>query len=225
MADSTSSVGRIFLSPEEVHTQWYNTHIFKWTPGLNEEDPCPEHYIYCDNDKGIINQLSCSITLYDGKWREIKYDTCQKKFEVKGDLSFLYDYDAEPPSSPGVLVPPWDDDEGYTPYVNITSDIRNQPIPTNLKGKSKMTTTQTQITTHTKLHILSDNTTRAANLQANVWASLNWALRYQPHGGGPPDNGGSDDSNNHEPPGGGGGPLDNGPPDGAPPVGLMPDAG
>jgi hypothetical protein len=95
-------------------------------PGPDDQTDRPEHYIYCDNDKGVINCLSCSITLYKGKWREIEYNQQRKKFEVKGDLSFLHDYDTEPPSSPGVPVPPLDDNnkEGYTPYMDITSDIR-----------------------------------------------------------------------------------------------------
>jgi hypothetical protein len=73
MAESMSSIGRIFLSPKEALARRYNTRIFKWTPGPNDQTDRPEHYIYCDNDRGVINRLSCSVTLYEGKWREIEY--------------------------------------------------------------------------------------------------------------------------------------------------------
>jgi hypothetical protein len=123
MASLTDSVGRIFLLAEEACMQQYNTCIFKWTPGP-DNSPLPEHYIYCDNNKGIINRLSCSITLYNDMWREIEYNPQQKKFEVKGNLAFLHDYNAEPPASPGVPIPPLDDDNNtYTLYADVTSDI------------------------------------------------------------------------------------------------------
>jgi hypothetical protein len=73
IARSTDTIGRVFLSAEEAHTRRYNTRVFHWTPG-SDDDPTPGHYIYCNNDKGVINWLSCAITLYDRTWREIEYN-------------------------------------------------------------------------------------------------------------------------------------------------------
>jgi hypothetical protein len=209
----TSSVGRIFLTPEEACNRQYNTHVFEWTPGEDEDELRGHlrHYIYCDNDEGIIGRLSCTVTLYEGWWREIEYNARRQKFEVKGKLAFLHGFDKEElprPPSPTVEDKEEDDqNSGYTPYADITNDIRKRPIPDDVKGKTKITTqttTQTQTTTHTGPRILSDDTRHAIKIHAmcaNIQANLNRALGFQPRGGG----GGPLDGNG----GGPGGPPSN----------------
>ena len=129
--------------------------MFEWTPGEGDDEVQgrPRHYIYCDNDEGVIGRLSCSVTLYEGRWREIEYNSRRQKFEVKGELMFLHGFDKEePPRPPSPTVEDEEEDDrnsGYTPYADVTADIRQRPIPDSVKGKEKMTT-QTQTSTRTE---------------------------------------------------------------------------
>jgi hypothetical protein len=87
-----------------------------------------------------------------------------------------------------------------------------------------MTTTQMIMqTTQNEPCIMSNDSTRATEMRANICTNLNRALGYQPHGGGPPNNRG--DHRNHRPPGGGGGGGGGDPPAGGPPDGPQPPAG
>jgi hypothetical protein len=82
-----------------VRNRRYNTRVFEWTPGEGEDETQgrPRHYIYCDNNEGVIGHLSCSVTLYEGHWREIEYNARRQRFEVKGELAFLHGFDKEEP--------------------------------------------------------------------------------------------------------------------------------